>query len=72
MFYRTLYWLSWKLIGGYIQKVADGGGLYISGEPWPSSRGKKKRLPKLGSLCTPSGARTLDPLIKSQLLYQLS
>ena len=24
------------------------------------------------SLCTPSGARTLDPLIKSQLLYQLS
>ena len=22
--------------------------------------------------CTPSGARTLDPLIKSQLLYQLS
>lgn len=24
MFYRTLYWLSWKLIGGYIQKVADG------------------------------------------------
>ncbi len=24
------------------------------------------------SLCTPSGTRTLDPLIKSQLLYQLS
>ena len=23
-------------------------------------------------LCTPSGTRTLDPLIKSQLLYQLS
>ncbi len=23
-------------------------------------------------LCTPSGIRTLDPLIKSQLLYQLS
>ena len=22
--------------------------------------------------CTPSGIRTLDPLIKSQLLYQLS
>ena len=22
--------------------------------------------------CTPSGTRTLDPLIKSQLLYQLS
>ncbi len=24
------------------------------------------------NLCTPSGIRTLDPLIKSQLLYQLS
>ena len=24
------------------------------------------------SLCDPGGARTLDPLIKSQLLYQLS
>ena len=24
------------------------------------------------SFCTPSGTRTLDPLIKSQLLYQLS
>lgn len=24
------------------------------------------------SLCTPAGARTLDPLIKSQMLYQLS
>ena len=23
-------------------------------------------------LCTPAGARTLDPLIKSQMLYQLS
>ena len=23
-------------------------------------------------ICTPSGTRTLDPLIKSQLLYQLS
>ena len=33
----------------------------------------KKRFPENGNLaCTPSGARTLDPLIKSQLLYQLS
>ena len=23
-------------------------------------------------LCTPAGVRTLDPLIKSQMLYQLS
>ena len=26
----------------------------------------------LASFCDPGGARTLDPLIKSQLLYQLS
>ena len=32
---------------------------------------QKKRHSKV-SLCTPAGARTLDPLIKSQMLYQLS
>ncbi len=32
---------------------------------------KKKESPKT-FLRTPSGTRTLDPLIKSQLLYQLS
>ncbi len=31
----------------------------------------KKRHPKV-SFCVPREARTLDPLIKSQLLYQLS
>ena len=29
-------------------------------------------LKHFGLLCDPGGARTLDPLIKSQLLYQLS
>lgn len=33
-------------------------------------RTKKKR--PFGRFCVPSGTRTLDPLIKSQLLYQLS
>ncbi len=32
---------------------------------------QKKRHSKV-PLCTPAGARTLDPLIKSQMLYQLS
>ncbi len=32
----------------------------------------KKRNNRSYSFCTPSGIRTLDPLIKSQLLYQLS
>ena len=36
-----------------------------------------KKTPKnqdwfFGVFCTPLGIRTLDPLIKSQLLYQLS
>ena len=31
---------------------------------------KKETL--LGLFCTPAGVRTLDPLIKSQMLYQLS
>ena len=29
-------------------------------------------LPLLSFLSTPAGVRTLDPLIKSQMLYQLS
>ena len=35
---------------------------------------KRKRRKSFNILrfCTPSGTRTLDPLIKSQLLYQLS
>ncbi len=34
---------------------------------------KEKRIKaNLLNRCTPSGIRTLDPLIKSQLLYQLS
>ncbi len=33
---------------------------------------KKEALKKPLSESTPSGIRTLDPLIKSQLLYQLS
>ena len=33
---------------------------------------KQKRNRICDSLCDPGGARTLDPLIKSQLLYQLS
>ena len=32
----------------------------------------KKDSYRSNCLCTPSGTRTLDPLIKSQLLYQLS
>ena len=32
----------------------------------------KKTGGTLTSLCTPAGARTLDTLIKSQVLYQLS
>ena len=49
--------------------VAVCGGLYIFGE----CRNEKKaatvvRLP----LCDPGEARTLDPMIKSHLLYQLS
>ena len=32
----------------------------------------KKVQSRMTGLCTPLGARTLDPLIKSQLLYQLS
>gem|GEM_PF-1538022 len=39
-------------------------------------RSNKKRMSIFNSsffvTCTPSGTRTLDPLIKSQLLYQLS
>ena len=36
--------------------------------------GHKKKRSSVGnfSFCTPAGARTLDPLIKSQMLYQLS
>ena len=33
---------------------------------------KKSISIKKCSFCTPLGIRTLDPLIKSQLLYQLS
>ncbi len=33
---------------------------------------KKHRLKASASNCGPAGTRTLDPLIKSQLLYQLS
>ena len=33
---------------------------------------KKDELLRSFSYCTPLGIRTLDPLIKSQLLYQLS
>ncbi len=33
---------------------------------------KKDSYFKVTVFCTPSGTRTLDPLIKSQLLYQLS
>ena len=33
---------------------------------------KKEQLMLFLFLSTPSGIRTLDPLIKSQLLYQLS
>ena len=36
-----------------------------------ATKNKKERL-FIISFCTPSGTRTLDPLIKSQLLYQLS
>ena len=32
----------------------------------------KKRRPEKVSACAPLGARTLDTLIKSQVLYQLS
>ena len=32
----------------------------------------KKRETKVSRFCTPSGARTLDPNIKSVVLYQLS
>ncbi len=39
-----------------------------------SNKKRKRELKKalLNYLRTPSGIRTLDPLIKSQLLYQLS
>ena len=33
---------------------------------------KENAMLTFSFLCTPSGIRTLDPLIKSQLLYQLS
>ncbi len=32
----------------------------------------KQKTPTIGAFCVPRGTRTLDPLIKSQLLYQLS
>ena len=32
----------------------------------------RKKAVKMTAFCVPSGTRTLDPLIKSQLLYQLS
>ena len=32
----------------------------------------KKKTANLTAFCVPSGTRTLGPLIKSQLLYQLS
>ena len=35
-------------------------------------RYKKSPITNDRTFCTPLGARTLDPLIKSQLLYQLS
>ena len=41
-------------------------------EPTPNAQHNKKRAVVLTALRTPSGTRTLDPLIKSQLLYQLS
>ena len=31
-----------------------------------------KKGGRMTAFCVPSGTRTLDPLIKSQLLYQLS
>ena len=39
-----------------------------------AKKGKKKEINFSAylSLCTPAGARTLDTLIKSQVLYQLS
>ena len=36
------------------------------------NRDKKKTATEVTVFRTPSGTRTLDPLIKSQLLYQLS
>ena len=33
---------------------------------------KRESLDEAFSFCAPLGTRTLDPLIKSQLLYQLS
>ena len=33
---------------------------------------KKREQKVLSMICAPLGIRTLDPLIKSQLLYQLS
>ena len=44
----------------------------ISGSQGSSPRCTKKELLFLGVLGAPPGTRTLDPLIKSQLLYQLS
>ena len=40
--------------------------------PTNADTNKKKEAHRPPFLCTPSGIRTLDPLIKSQLLYQLS
>ena len=38
----------------------------------PLTMSSGNRKPAFGGFCTPSGARTLDPQIKSLLLYQLS
>jgi hypothetical protein len=39
---------------------------------WRNTKQKRAFLNRNALFCTPLGIRTLDPLIKSQLLYQLS
>lgn len=55
-----------EIHGRYVEKSNIASGDHMENQPL---RDNQKRARKLGE---PSGTRTLDPLIKSQALYQLS
>ena len=63
--------------GGYKKKptsaaAAPLGARYPWGSRALSPRGDIKKADSMSAFCASLGIRTLDPLIKSQLLYQLS
>ncbi len=59
--------MIWVLFLRYLRDLLDQNPIRVKSE-----RKKRETLDEFLSLCTPAGVRTLDPLIKSQMLYQLS